>query len=942
MPPNRKNDSTDSGSEPMDLKNDGKLAKGNDKVAVNRIGGSRKMCRRCLLSPDGRKVLALVDHAIIQVFRTSDGKLSHCIDLNQEPGATKPYSSWCSLVLWPHDPNRLICAVSEDGWILLVSYDCASTAVESRCCARWKLVLPSKAKPAADSAGDCAQRLAGIHFQHPQQPADLRLNSCSVFGLVRSVDRGGENSQKSDESDTNAKSNGATDHCVIPFSLCSLTMDMTVKVHQSASDKIGKVRPKNGLIHQLTPDLDKVAFHTSGEFVAAISESELKMYFFNQSTFRRHLSPGKIQFTCLTSHPTQQCVATGDRRGRIILWYGLENPSSVTRCILHWHSSSVGDVVFSSQGSFLWSGGSESTLVQWSMADTAHKDFLPRMAAPIEGLSFVPTSGGSTVAVHHRNNTITLVGAQRNILARIDDLCSSFSSSTNSESIHFVRYDPNNAALVLPGQPGQLAFYGLTDRNLIDRVDVTGQNVIWSAVEGWDSVNSKIDAVAFLPSVKGSPGWMITADSITTKHIGCTLHLRFWTYGAERNNKYSVESLVLDPHDGQEIRSIIACQSAESPIVVTLVPDGFKLWILLKAPKPHWICTGQGRFCDLPVFVEESTHPCVAVSFSGSKDGVLAVAFGTVVVLFEVGPVLRRRNVLLEGLTHPVVPGGLRFVNGKNNQCLLYAVTKSELVLWNIRAGQAIKRFPWNFTVICLDFYSRWLVIGGNKSVAIMDVDEWASLATDIGTNSPPSFTVLEERESEIISCLCVPRSENADLSSGSWDIEFRIVVLTNRGELWSVGLGDEPVKPTAEKEDAKSFYEEVMKNLAVQKMISPDVSDNLQLQGGNKTQLNFVQQVISAPAYLMPSVSFLVGEVIKSMIHEKDSVQNIPTPVEAVPTTVNLNRDDDDDAEPMDTETIITKEESSGITKLIDEFSADFDDVEDWSFLKAEVLMSR
>jgi NET1-associated nuclear protein 1 (U3 small nucleolar RNA-associated protein 17) len=54
---------------------------------------------------------------------------------------------------------------------------------------------------------------------------------------------------------------------------------------------------------------------------------------------------------------------------------------------MHWHSASVLDLAFSAEGSYLWSGGWESTLVQWSLNQTDDKDFIPRMGAAIAHLS---------------------------------------------------------------------------------------------------------------------------------------------------------------------------------------------------------------------------------------------------------------------------------------------------------------------------------------------------------------------------------------------------------------------------------------------------------------------------------------------------------------------------------------------------------------------------
>jgi NET1-associated nuclear protein 1 (U3 small nucleolar RNA-associated protein 17) len=114
-------------------------------------------------------------------------------------------------------------------------------------------------------------------------------------------------------------------------------------------------------------------------------------------------------------HPSEDCIATGTSSGKIILWYNyltmFENgnlnakklgdeeemetengPIKInkkylkklkpTMTVLHWHSLPVLSLAFSTEGSYLLSGGHECVLVKW-LFKTGQKDFKPRLGAPI-------------------------------------------------------------------------------------------------------------------------------------------------------------------------------------------------------------------------------------------------------------------------------------------------------------------------------------------------------------------------------------------------------------------------------------------------------------------------------------------------------------------------------------------------------------------------------
>jgi NET1-associated nuclear protein 1 (U3 small nucleolar RNA-associated protein 17) len=77
---------------------------------------------------------------------------------------------------------------------------------------------------------------------------------------------------------------------------------------------------------------------------------------------------------------------------------------------LQWHAAAVGAVAFSSDGSYLISGGVEAVLVLWSLVagGTAVKQFLPRLGAPICQLA-ITAAAPATVAVTLKDNVVHVV-----------------------------------------------------------------------------------------------------------------------------------------------------------------------------------------------------------------------------------------------------------------------------------------------------------------------------------------------------------------------------------------------------------------------------------------------------------------------------------------------------------------------------------------------------
>jgi len=121
--------------------------------------------------------------------------------------------------------------------------------------------------------------------------------------------------------------------------------------------------------------------------------------------FRTYLTTESL--TCVAFHPTEGCIAAGDERGRITLWYCFgKNVDSPVTSVMHWHAHRVAALSFSADGTYLLSGGEESTLVIWQL-NTGFKQFLPRLGSEIKHITISPDQ--SYYAVGLKDNSVSVI-----------------------------------------------------------------------------------------------------------------------------------------------------------------------------------------------------------------------------------------------------------------------------------------------------------------------------------------------------------------------------------------------------------------------------------------------------------------------------------------------------------------------------------------------------
>jgi len=423
-------------------------------------------------------------------------------------------------------------------------------------------------------------------------------------------------------------------------------------------------QPDSGTALHATPSggADGAAAPSAAHFVATVLGRRLVVWHSASCTLSKHTHTRRL--TALALHPSDPWVATGDEEGQINRWRCLtdgaadEAPSTepLVSAAMHWHSSGVTCLSYSTDGSLLLSGGNEGVLVLWQLA-TGAKDFLPRLGAPLTTIAVSPQS--VLFAVACADNSLRLIDA-----ATLDErwraqglaFAHTARESAAGAADNVFVVEPRAGAIVLNGTPGSAAlqfFDAAAERHVLE-LQVEQRNTV-SRSQDADTASCRVEQVCF--SACGAR--MATFDTNRPRKgekqpAVASSSLKFWAYSGA-DNCFVLQAVVESPH--QDVVSSLAYHP-RLDLVVSGSHDGtFKVWQRAApnqqvargggaVPDEHdaaatgaaWSCRSVGAYRDLPV-------RSVAFSDDGS---LLAAACGHVVTLWDAV-----RNVFRTALVQP-------------------------------------------------------------------------------------------------------------------------------------------------------------------------------------------------------------------------------------------------------------------------------------------------
>lgn len=267
----------------------------------------------------------------------------------------------------------------------------------------------------------------------------------------------------------------------------------------------------------------KYKFADGNGFFAVIEKQNLYVIDKMSLNFFHHRN--KIAMNVVICHPEDQTVATGDNKGKIVLWNNIFS-TNATQMELHWHHQIVLSLAFSQSGTVLYSGGVECVLVKWHIKEkTLEKNFLPRVSGSIKQISIDPVRDKLTISLD--DNAIQIINSNLNQLKTIQDFTQI--SPTELELTQpfpaGITVNPRNHHLVLNGRTGHLQFFSTKTMRLLFNIDIAMKNAA-PRQRNCNLFSTEITHVAF--SACGN--WMATVECWNDRVSSIDSRLKFWTF----------------------------------------------------------------------------------------------------------------------------------------------------------------------------------------------------------------------------------------------------------------------------------------------------------------------------------------------------------------------------------------------------------------------------
>ncbi|KAL3695187.1 hypothetical protein R1sor_009263 [Riccia sorocarpa] len=406
----------------------------------------------------------------------------------------------------------------------------------------------------------------------------------------------------------------------------------------------------------------------------------------------------------VTFDPSERVVSAGDHTGRILCWQsvgerrldqipkvkggnpvqrgpkhnasGVRGNDDAASCTTyHWHSNAVRALCFSVDGTYLFSGGSEGTLVIWQ-PETGKQQYRPRLGGPLVYITQSPDP--ALFAISCLDNTIKFINLGTSQVEKVFQGIKTFTplpASLEWISNTRVILEPGEEKLAFPTDNMGLQFYdGVRDWHTAE-VQIAPRTYV-----GVDFKNDETECgpstfvthVAF--SCDGST--MATVDiCLPEEEIGGTASLKIWDRHASLL-KYTLSTIVNDPH-GADITSLVY-HPTKNLFVTCSLDATFKIWVQSSdfsaegETATGWMCRSLGSY---------RRKQILAAAFS--PDGtVLAVAAEELVTLWN--PFTNGFLTSLVALPFPQKIKHLAFVHETKYLVATSTGKKPRMTVWHL------------------------------------------------------------------------------------------------------------------------------------------------------------------------------------------------------------------------------------------------------------------
>ncbi|KAL5006753.1 hypothetical protein ScPMuIL_015559 [Solemya velum] len=619
-----------------------------------------------------------------------------------------------------------------------------------------------------------------------------------------------------------------------------------------------------------------VAVGSKGSYVAFVNNRKLIIFSTKDEKTTEHELDSESKFTCVTCHPTSPCVATGSSNGKIHFWRNIWSTDSV-KTSHHWHSLGVGDLAFTTEGSYLLSGGSECVLVKHHCMSQMN-NFLPRLGAPITHV--VCADDNMMYATCHSDNVIHIISNAFKLLHIYGGLTVANWTADQGQKIPVgLMCDPRTKAVVLNGKPGHLQFFSVqTDRQLFN-LDIVCQNYISPENLERPTVVTEIERAAF----DENGVWLATVEVWDDQDFTPEIRLKFWQFTDESQTyvlNTTVELTNQDRVHSLKFRPCCGGGNSLDPMVVTTSSDGkFRLWTLVDdtdiyRENDKWTCQSVGFFRDLP-----------AGAAAFSEDGsLLAVVFDYAVTLWDPGSNVFQQSLLAHTTQH------VRFLcfGKRRSGHLLVSATADKLTVWDLLSCAVLWSVDLSVTLLTEDPKTDILAaFTADRNLFVFSPSE-----------PRPIYCHQNVCPVEVIGATFVPQTGQqhnyGKKSKLSWQEDSQLYFIDKRQQLCTITLQQNLQKAHG--------IQEILHDNLPQTPFSQLMSAEKKSSGQKSTmdkdapvgvysRTDYIRELLSTAPHVQPSVTSLCATFIDALLlHKKQDSSN--------------KEDDDDDSEQSGTET--------------------------------------
>ncbi|KAL4222402.1 WD repeat-containing protein 75 [Mactra antiquata] len=599
-------------------------------------------------------------------------------------------------------------------------------------------------------------------------------------------------------------------------------------------------------------DTKKTTIGPKGAYVASVHGKKLVWNFY-EGEYYEHKSYDDTEFTCVVSHPVENCITTGCSDGKIYTWY-IQDDRLISK-VDHWHAMAVKDLCITTEGSHLLSGGYECTLVKWHPY-SGEKDFLPRLGAPINYISC--SQDNLYYALCLDDNVIQLVTCTFAIQNVYQGLTRVIQRDTSTGSFPAgMTCDPRSKALVLNGKPGHIQFYSVHEDKQLYNLDIVSQNIVSS--HNVDNPLTLTDVVQMAFNSNGN--WLATLEYWNDGVMSPEMRLKFWSF-SYKEQCFILNTIVEEPHNDTvntlKFRPLHSQSSAGMEnMAVTSGNDGkFKIWNLVDdsdiyRSNEKWACESVGFYRNLP-----------AGQTDFSEDGsLLAVTFDSTITLWN-----PETNLLQQTLFNALNLDPVRFIQFGLKDCCHYLVSTTDNVLT-----------VWNLISCCIQWSADVNIVCITKDPCT-DIMAAFTQSKELIVFKPSSptpvfsatvFSANSVKTTQVLSATFVPHHKKSlyEKTTLSWQSKSELYFINKDQELLSVALMKDS-KSVRTKEDV-AHLERNLPQSALSLLISSKLKstqknkENVTLQPTGK----FTRELLSSAAHVQPSVISLCKPFIQSLM---------------------------------------------------------------------------